>query len=117
MSAKPKRMVSVHAERRFDQRYDGDMASVEHLANAARTRGICTKQIPHDNPLRRVMEWKGRKKDVRILEGYIFVFSKVSHRLITLYPIDGKHAEAYAALAPIEKANAERWKRIKKGIE
>lgn len=116
MRYKPKNRVSPHAERRFAQRYDGDRQNAEHLANGALHYGIQIHQIPQENPLHAYVSNKMRYKDkkVRLLQGYVFVFSK-AQRLITLYRIPEELREHYSALIPIEEGNRAKWRLHRKG--
>ena len=111
MRYKPKYNASVHGRKRFEQRYDGK-ESVEAMCNKALHYGIFVHQVPKDSPLLDYMENKiyYRGKKVKLLEGYVFVFSK-SNRLITMYPIPEDMKEHYEEVRHIEGENKEKWKK------
>ena len=116
MRFKPKTKTSVHGKNRFSQRYEGH-ESVEVMCSKALHYGIFIHQIPRDNLLYEFMEnkIKYKRKKVKILESYVFVFSN-TNRLITFYPIPSEYKDAYGQVRHIEDENKAKWKRRKSSL-
>ena len=108
-----KNFVSPHAKKRIKQRYEGNKGEYELSKNALHF-GVIPRQLPAGSPLRGFMEDKKcvADKRVKLLNGYIFIFSK-SKRLITMYQVPEEYQEEAKAYLAIQSANRERYREAK----
>lgn len=111
---KAKTTSTYHGKKRFSERYEGK-EDVDVMIRKAMHYGIFVHQVPQDNPLYIYMENKVRfkNKKVKLLEGYVFVLTKSTNRLITFYPIPEDLIEAYQQITHVEEENRLKWKQTK----
>lgn len=102
---------TYHAKKRHEQRYDGD-ENVDVLVHKALNYGIYIHQVPTDLELYWFMDGKAQfqNKKIKLLQGYVFVFTKTGNRLITMYAIPDEFKEEYESIRHIEDENKEKHK-------
>ena len=112
---KPKTKYSRHAEKRYGQRYKGD-SNMADLARRAFRFGLHFSQIPPGMALSGYVLSKKAKmnKKIRLLEGYLFVFSR-NGRLMTMYPLPEEYMGEYSTLSHIERENREEYRKWRRG--
>ena len=100
-----------HAKKRHEQRYNG-IENVEVVAHKALNYGIYIHQVPTTMELYWFMDNKAQfqNKKIKLLEGYVFVFTKTGNRLITMYAIPEEFKEEYESIRHIEDENKEKYK-------
>ena len=108
--------MSAHAKHRVNQRYGGN-DDLEVLTRKAIHYGVSPCQVAQGSDLRLFLESKeyATGKKIKVLQGYVFVFSK-SNRLITMYRIPEALREEAKALESIEAFNRENWKKWKNSM-
>ena len=100
--AKPKVKVSPHAKKRFVERTDEERKLFNSLSRLAHKKGLVWQQIemlyPEYAKTQFGVEIKnyltafyGRKK--KYYQGYMFIFSGCTRRLVTMFPCKDKYHE------------------------
>jgi hypothetical protein len=100
--AKPKVKLSYHAEQRFKERTEEEKQRFVTLSKIAHRKGLVWTQISILYPtLHKTQEGSklknymsamyGRKK--KYYQGYIFVFSSATRKLITVFPCKEEYLE------------------------
>lgn len=102
---------TYHAKKRHEQRYGGD-EDVDLLVRKALNYGIYIHQVPKTLELYWFMDNKANfhNKKIKLLQGYVFVFTKTGNRLITMYAIPDEFKEEYESIKHIEDENREKHK-------
>ena len=89
------------------------------MAKSALHYGIHIGQLQEGTEMRLYMESRKEKKDksIRLLNGYVFIFSK-SKRLITMYRLPEELLLEWDEVKPIQNDNRLKYKEMKrKGIK
>lgn len=83
--SKRKSTPSYHSKIRLDQRTDYKQASFNKRSAYVSRYGKCPNDF--DGEFGKYLQIKGRFKRLKVFDGYIWIFSKTSNRLITIYEI------------------------------
>lgn len=92
MASVKKIRTTLHADKRLAER-GGNAASVDDAYLYGKTWG---ELVGKDEPLSQFLRHKARfeNKLVKYYEGYVYVFTRHSHKLITAYPFDREKENA-----------------------
>jgi len=111
---RPKTKSSAHAKMRTEQRY-GNGQDADIVAGRALHYGINRHQLEFGSPLREFMEAKRNAlhKKIRLLDGYVVVFSR-SGRMITIYKLHAGLAAEFEKVRHIQDENREKYRAMKR---
>lgn len=114
-----KHKANTHAKKRIKQRFHDLGRDPNDLARSAYICGLEWDELPEGLALREMLLTKAMAgKIVKAYDGYVFVFSKNSHNMITMYAIQDESMLAELdSLKEIIKQKREEYRAARRGMK